>query len=510
MVELQADAYYYKIIKSKKTDISEYLPSPNMKNFAAIMERIIEKLKDDLEAFKELSLEDPSNKEVKQDIVNLQSKISLCQNHLTPKSKRTTNNIIFATTASGNVFPKADLKNIDREYFQRIYASLSFLLQKKKTSDPRKQKLLSGNSQFDGVREIKGYKTRMYYYTLPNDNYYVFLIKVKKDDWSKEDNDELLSRIKKVQKEYEYYSAMNSDELEIQLAKNAPICEEIINTLKNNLQRGEITTEETITDEEVPQEELTPSKKLDLSSLDSLWLKQYKAAKYFYETNGTINIKTTYTLNGFQLGKWVKAQKDAYDCGKLTELQIKLLEDLEIKWHYQKNEGSLNRQESPIITPSIQEHQIPKTIFQTPVIQNKLDQKWHQKYLLAKQFYEANGHLRISYDYEVSGVKLGYWIDTQRQTFKKGKMKPYRQKLLNEIAMIWAVYKSRTEKVEVLDLEESPKIISHQSPDLNETINQIYSKLQSLDQEKRALLESMIENDDETLIQIDNNHKRGK
>ena len=76
--------------------------------------------------------------------------------------------------------------------------------------------------------------------------------------------------------------------------------------------------------------------------------------------------------------------------------------------------------------------------------------------------------------------------------------------------MIWAVYKPRKEKVEILDLEQAPKITSNQSPNLNETINQIYSKIQSLDQEKRTLLENMIENDDETLIQIDNNHKRGK
>ena len=519
MVELQAEAYYYKIIKSKEQDISEYLPSPHMKNFAAIMERIIDKLKEDLETFKELSLEDPNNQEVKQDIINLQSKISTCQNHLNPKARGIKNNIIFATTASAKIFIAEDLKDIDSGYYKDVYDSLCFLIDNRKTSDPRKQKTLTNNKERIGIREIKNGQVRIYYQTLPNDNYYVFLITIKKADWSKRDDNKLSTRVKQIQKEYEYYSQMSQEQLEQQLEHNQPELELVIHALQKYLEvdsskpispiAGGSNPKVVIADKVVSSKELDEDTKLKMSSLDSRWKRVYEIAKWIYETTGSINVKLKYEIHGFQFGRWLKEQRDAYEQGKLSELQIKLLEDLEIRWHHQKHKDPLNHQENPT-TSSIQEHQIPKAIFQTPIIQNKLDQKWHQKYLLAKQFYEANGHLRIPINYEINGVKLGHWIDAQRQTFKKGKMNPYRQKQLNEIGMIWAVYKPRKEKVEILDLEQAPKITSNQSPNLNETINQIYSKLQSLDQEKRTLLENMIENDDETLIQIDNNHKRGK
>ena len=327
MVELQAEAYYYKIIKSKEQDISEYLPSPHMKNFAAIMERIIDKLKEDLETFKELSLEDPNNQEVKQDIINLQSKISTCQNHLNPKARGIKNNIIFATTASAKIFIAEDLKDIDSGYYKDVYDSLCFLIDNRKTSDPRKQKTLTNNKERIGIREIKNGQVRIYYQTLPNDNYYVFLITIKKADWSKRDDNKLSTRVKQIQKEYEYYSQMSQEQLEQQLEHNQPELELVIHALQKYLEvdsskpispiAGGSNPKVVIADKVVSSKELDEDTKLKMSSLDSRWKRVYEIAKWIYETTGSINVKLKYEIHGFQFGRWLKEQRDAYEQGKL-------------------------------------------------------------------------------------------------------------------------------------------------------------------------------------------------
>lgn len=73
---------------------------------------------------------------------------------------------------------------------------------------------------------------------------------------------------------------------------------------------------------------------------------------------------------------------------------------------------------------------------------------WQDKYKLAKAYYEHYGNLEIPFDYKTingyerdkEGFNLGYWINTQRRTYKGDstrKISEEQIRLLDEIGMIW-------------------------------------------------------------------------
>ena len=73
------------------------------------------------------------------------------------------------------------------------------------------------------------------------------------------------------------------------------------------------------------------------------WNKKYELAKIYFEHNGNLEIPQSYkTLNGYEyaesgiaLGIWLNTQRQAYKGqgnNKITENQIKLLEEIRIKW----------------------------------------------------------------------------------------------------------------------------------------------------------------------------------
>ena len=80
------------------------------------------------------------------------------------------------------------------------------------------------------------------------------------------------------------------------------------------------------------------------------WMKKYELAKKYYEQYGNLEVKTKFVTldgvtelkegdpryeDGFNLGRWIIRQRQIYKGkadGKLTDEQIRLLEDLKIKW----------------------------------------------------------------------------------------------------------------------------------------------------------------------------------
>ena len=76
-------------------------------------------------------------------------------------------------------------------------------------------------------------------------------------------------------------------------------------------------------------------------------------------------------------------------------------------------------------------------------------QKWEQMYQKAKEYYEANGHLRVPLKYVTDdGLKLGYWISLIRKV-RKGtaehsvELTKERIKRLDDIGMVWECRKKK-------------------------------------------------------------------
>ncbi len=123
------------------------------------------------------------------------------------------------------------------------------------------------------------------------------------------------------------------------------------------------------------------------------------AKKYYdYHKNSEImvNFKTKngyeYDEEGVNLGSWVSIQRMAYKNKgnlKLTDYQIKLLEKIEMIFDVHSD-------------------------------------TWMKKYKLAESYYEHYGNLEIprnfktsnGYEYDEQGIRLGNWINIQRQAYK--------------------------------------------------------------------------------------------
>ena len=147
------------------------------------------------------------------------------------------------------------------------------------------------------------------------------------------------------------------------------------------------------------------------------WELNYSLAKAYFEKYGDLEIPQGFkTLNGvdkaengYLLGKWLDTQRQTYKIGKLSKERKKLLDQIRMRFDTKYN-----------------------------------DEIWTQMYTLAKNHFEKYGSLeRITSRYKTlngidkceNGYNLGNWFDTQRQTYKIGKLSKERKKLLAQIGM---------------------------------------------------------------------------
>lgn len=75
------------------------------------------------------------------------------------------------------------------------------------------------------------------------------------------------------------------------------------------------------------------------------------------------------------------------------------------------------------------------------------EERWFKYYSFAKEYYKKYENLLVPQDYVVmdednNEVNLGSWIMVQRRNYNKKKLSISRINLLNEIGMIWKVYKN--------------------------------------------------------------------
>lgn len=147
---------------------------------------------------------------------------------------------------------------------------------------------------------------------------------------------------------------------------------------------------------------------------DEQWMKMYNLAKKYYEDNGNLKINKNYEINNLKLGIWIQTQRNTYKNNKLSKDKIELLELLDMVW-------------------------------------DVLDVQWQEMYLLAKEYYKNNSHLRITWNYETKdGIKLGRWVINQRKNYKKGILSLEQIKALESIGMIWDIKEVQWKKMYLL------------------------------------------------------------
>ena len=152
-------------------------------------------------------------------------------------------------------------------------------------------------------------------------------------------------------------------------------------------------------------------------TFDYAWADGYRHAKEYFEAHGNLKMRNDYVCqDGYALGQWLNTNKDAYKKGKITEERFNALNRLGIIWNY-------------------------------------LDYAWEIGYAHAKEFYLANGHLKMSYDYVCNdGYKLGSWIGNQRSKVRNAEkngcpsvLSNEQKKRLDDIGMDWNPYETSKE-----------------------------------------------------------------
>ena len=135
---------------------------------------------------------------------------------------------------------------------------------------------------------------------------------------------------------------------------------------------------------------------------DSRWETGFNYAKQFVDNGGDINaMPDNYTLDGFKLTSWVRAQRERYRIKKLTQDRIEKLESIGMQWQ-----------------------------LQAPA--------WDMNYQHAKYYFIEHGDLLVNLHYECSdGFKLGAWICNQRTKYRTGKLSDEKIEKLEAIGMVW-------------------------------------------------------------------------
>ena len=192
--------------------------------------------------------------------------------------------------------------------------------------------------------------------------------------------------------------------------------------------------------------------------------------KYYYE-NGNINTCRDLYF-GVNLFEWLQGKKKKYSKGKLSNKEIDFFNSLGIKWNiyedswdnyfqlakeYYMEFGNLLIPTNYTLYPSINlgiwistrrndykqkklSSERIKKLNEIGMIWNAYDYNWQMKYNVLLQYYKEFGNINLKCTAEYKNVKLGMWLNTQRQAYRGNPNYHITQKridLLNALNMRW-------------------------------------------------------------------------
>ena len=134
------------------------------------------------------------------------------------------------------------------------------------------------------------------------------------------------------------------------------------------------------------------------------WQSMYQLLSKFHEREGHCTVSFRHLEGGRPLGTWAAKQRKMWKAGKLTVEKQNQLDHLGFVW-------------------------------------NVLEEQWQSMYQLLVQYHEREGHCSVSQKHSEEGQALGSWINTQRKSWKAGKLSVKKQKQLDQLGFVWGVFK---------------------------------------------------------------------
>jgi hypothetical protein len=221
------------------------------------------------------------------------------------------------------------------------------------------------------------------------------------------------------------------------------------------------------------QGELTNDRVLRLNSLgfnwdpfSAQWEEAFNKLLNFRKKNGNCRVHIDYKVGDFKLGNWVSVQREHRKKSKLTDERIKRLDELEFIWdprtaQWEEAFAALQSFRARVGHCDVAEKVIENGVklgkwaimqrrrkdLLNPDRISRLNSigfvwdpiavRWNSDFLVLKKFLSREGHLRVPQKHSEGGVKIGAWVDRQRQENKKGKLSQERKKLLDSVGFIW-------------------------------------------------------------------------
>ena len=196
------------------------------------------------------------------------------------------------------------------------------------------------------------------------------------------------------------------------------------------------------------------------SAYDSMWERNFEAAKKYYEEYGDLLVPADYiSKSGVKLGKWICSirsyRKSSIRMNSLTDEHIRALDDIGMRWdtvdylwernynsalEYYHEHGDLDvpasyispngvrlwdwinklrkqRQERP---ESITDEQIRRLDEIGMLWGSKKERQWDKSYSELCRYKRKYGDVDVPASYVSNGVKLYTWLDRQRRLHEKG------------------------------------------------------------------------------------------
>jgi len=205
-----------------------------------------------------------------------------------------------------------------------------------------------------------------------------------------------------------------------------------------------------------------------------IWEKMFGLLRIYKECEGHCNVPHKHKEDGKNLGVWLSSQRTRKKTGKLGISLIERLEDIGVIWDlckekwknnyrllvkFQQREGHANvpishKEEGVNLGKWLdgQRRQkkkgeldisLEKHLEEVGVIWDLCKEKWKNSYRLLVKFQQREGHANVPFSHREEGMNLGHWLDWQRQQKRKGELVISLEKRLEEVGVIWNVFREQ-------------------------------------------------------------------